>query len=64
MRHIDNPAAWGYQPIGDQESFIPDTSLPDPPFQLFAIGSGNKLDIPKELNNVVEVQIDLGYSGE
>lgn len=62
--NIDDPKAWGYLPIGDQESFIPDSSLPDPPFRLFALGSGAKLDIPKELENIVEIQTDLSYSGE
>ncbi|KAG6821343.1 hypothetical protein H0H93_000204 [Arthromyces matolae] len=55
-----DPAAWGYKPLGEHASFIPDTDLPTPAFQLFALGSGN-LDVPIELQNLVQVKTGLTY---
>ncbi|KAG6819487.1 hypothetical protein H0H93_011344 [Arthromyces matolae] len=56
----EDPAAWGYKPLGGHESFMADTDLPTPPFQLFALGSGN-LEVPIELKNLVQVKTDLTY---
>lgn len=66
---VEDPAAWGYLPLGDQPSFtrIPPSQMtgssePEP-FQLFLLGSGH-LDIPLELQNVVVVKTGLTYPGE
>ncbi|KAG6902845.1 hypothetical protein C0995_010730 [Termitomyces sp. Mi166 len=54
---FQDPSAWGYQPLGDHESFVVDTSLSTPAFQLFTLGSGS-LDVPVELRNVVQVRTE------
>lgn len=55
---------WGYLPLGaeDDASYIFDTTLPDPPFRLFLIGSGS-LEIPQELKKMVLIRDDLNYAG-
>jgi len=60
---IEDPASWGYLPLGDQPSYVPDPNHADPPFQLYAIGSG-WLTIPDELKKIVVVKTGLSYSGE
>ncbi|KAJ7364252.1 hypothetical protein DFH08DRAFT_681115 [Mycena albidolilacea] len=57
-----DPKAWGYLPLGteDDASYAVDTTLPDPPFRLFLIGSG-WLDIPQELKNMVLIRAGLSY---
>jgi hypothetical protein len=57
----ENPANWGYHPLGNGSSFIPDTSLVDPPFKLQLVGHG-WVDIPPELKNVVAFHVNLNYS--
>ncbi|KAF8071768.1 hypothetical protein FPV67DRAFT_1560545 [Lyophyllum atratum] len=56
----EDPSAWGYQALGDELSFVEDTSLDAPPFQLFALGSGH-LEVPVELKNVVQIKTGLTY---
>ncbi|KAJ7364246.1 hypothetical protein DFH08DRAFT_949854 [Mycena albidolilacea] len=58
-----DPKVWGYLPLGaeDDASYIFDTTLPDPPFRLFLIGSGS-LEIPQELKNMVLIRDDLNYA--
>lgn len=55
---------WGYLPLGTEEdaSYVVDTTLPDPPFRLFLIGSGG-LEIPRELENMVLIRGGLSYPG-
>ncbi|KAJ7261789.1 hypothetical protein B0H12DRAFT_1013278 [Mycena haematopus] len=57
-----DPTVWGYLPLGteDDASYVVDTTLSDPPFRLFLIGSG-WLDIPPELKNIVLVRDGLSY---
>ncbi|KAJ7903301.1 hypothetical protein B0H14DRAFT_3421539 [Mycena olivaceomarginata] len=57
-----DPKVWGYLPLGaeDDVSYIFDTTLPDPPFRLFLIGSGS-LEIPQELKNTVLIRDDPNY---
>ncbi|KAJ6513047.1 hypothetical protein C8R45DRAFT_812313 [Mycena sanguinolenta] len=57
-----DPTVWGYLPLGTEEdaSYVVDTTLPDPPFRLFLIGSG-WLEIPQELKNMVLVRDGLSY---
>ncbi|KAG6857415.1 hypothetical protein H0H87_004777 [Tephrocybe sp. NHM501043] len=50
----EDPSAWGYQPLGDHESFDIDPNFTGPPFQLYTLGSGN-LEVPIALKNVVKV---------
>jgi hypothetical protein len=59
----DDPAAWGYLPLGDQPSYVPDPNQTHPPFQLYTIGSGS-LSIPDELKNIVVVKTGLSYPGK
>jgi hypothetical protein len=61
QNHIENPANWGYHPLGNGSSFIPDTSLVDPPFKLQLVGHG-WVDIPPELKNVVAFHVNLNYT--
>jgi len=56
----ESPESWGYLPLGDGPSYIPDSSLVDPPFKLHLVGSGS-LDLPPELKNVVVFHVDLSY---
>ncbi|OCH93915.1 hypothetical protein OBBRIDRAFT_723822 [Obba rivulosa] len=56
----DDPAVWGYQPLGERESFMPDLRSKDLPFQLYLVGSG-WMDIPTELAYMVNVYRDLDY---
>jgi hypothetical protein len=58
---LENPKAWGYLPLGDQPSFVANENLPDPPFRLYILGSGD-LDFPVELKNVVSLQAGLEYN--
>jgi hypothetical protein len=55
---------WGYLPLGaeDDASYVVDTTLADPPFRLFLIGSGY-LEIPHELKNIVLIRDGLSYPG-
>ncbi|KAJ7859134.1 hypothetical protein B0H14DRAFT_3630747 [Mycena olivaceomarginata] len=57
-----DPKVWGYLSLGaeDDASYIFDTTLPDPSFRLFLIGSGS-LEIPQELKNMVLIRDDLNY---
>jgi len=57
----ENPTSWGYRPLGHGPSFIPDTSLVDPPFKLHLVGSG-WIDLPPQLKNVVQFHVSLNYS--
>ncbi|KAG6830880.1 hypothetical protein H0H92_014245 [Tricholoma furcatifolium] len=57
---VEDPSAWGYLPLGDQDSFVVDDRLSTPPFQLFTLGSG-ELEVPVELKNVVRVITGLTY---
>ena len=59
----EDPAAWGYLPLGDQPSYVPDPNQTIPPFQLYTLGSG-WLAIPEELKNVVVVKTELSYPGK
>lgn len=56
----EDPAAWGYLPLGDQPSYVPNPNHPSAPFQLYTIGSG-WLSIPDELKNVVVVKTGMSY---
>ncbi|KAJ7170873.1 hypothetical protein C8R43DRAFT_875713 [Mycena crocata] len=56
-----DPKVWGYLPLADEESsYVVDTSLTDPPFRLFLIGSGY-LEIPHALQNMVLIRDGLSY---
>ncbi|KAJ7849783.1 hypothetical protein B0H13DRAFT_1644880 [Mycena leptocephala] len=57
-----DPKVWGYLPLGaeDGASYVADTTLADPPFRLFLVGSG-QLDIPHELKNMVLIRVGLDY---
>ncbi|KAJ7773484.1 hypothetical protein B0H16DRAFT_1304851 [Mycena metata] len=57
-----DPTVWGYLPLGPEEdaSYVVNTSLPDPPFRLFLVGSG-WLQIPHELENIVLIRAGLSY---
>ncbi|KAJ7928846.1 hypothetical protein B0H13DRAFT_2652777 [Mycena leptocephala] len=57
-----DPKVWGYLPLGaeDDASYVIDTTLADPPFRLFLIGSGY-LEIPHELKNIVLIRDGLSY---
>ncbi|KAF7316684.1 hypothetical protein HMN09_00401300 [Mycena chlorophos] len=56
-----DPKVWGYLPLQDNEaSYRVDTSLQDPPFRLFLIGSGY-IEIPEQLQNVVVIRDGLDY---
>ncbi|KAJ7678981.1 hypothetical protein DFH06DRAFT_975171 [Mycena polygramma] len=57
-----DPKVWGYLPLGskDDSYYAVDTTLPDPPFRLFLIGSGY-LEIPRELKDVVLIRKGLSY---
>jgi len=56
----EDPAAWGYLPLGDQPSYVPDPNQTNPPFQLHVLGSG-WLAVPDELKNIIVVKTDLNY---
>ncbi|KAJ7761987.1 hypothetical protein DFH07DRAFT_814798 [Mycena maculata] len=57
-----DPQVWGYLPLtAEDESYIVDPTLADPPFRLFLIGSGY-LEIPSELRNLVLIRDGLNYS--
>ncbi|KAJ7455257.1 hypothetical protein B0H11DRAFT_2067394 [Mycena galericulata] len=57
-----DPTTWGYLPLAaDDASYIVDTSLADPPFRLFLVGSGY-LEIPHELENIIFIRNGLNYS--
>jgi hypothetical protein len=58
---LDSPASWGYLPLDDGISYIPDTSLEDPPFKLYLVGS-DEIEIPPELKNIVTLHVDLNYT--
>lgn len=60
---LEDPAAWGYLPLGDQPSYVPNPNHPSAPFQLYTIGSG-WLSIPDELKNVVVVKTGMSYPGK
>jgi len=57
-----DPKVWGYLPLGAEEdaSYAVDTSLSDPPFRLFLVGSG-WLEIPHELKDMVFIRGGLTY---
>lgn len=57
---LEDPADWGYHPLGDRKSFVPDHRAPFPPFELDLIGSG-QLEIPEELAYMVTIHHDLEY---
>jgi hypothetical protein len=59
--YIEDPRLWGYLPLGDRPSFIPDQSLSDPPFRLHLAGTGN-LNVPPELQEVVVIHSGLDYN--
>ncbi|KAJ7761986.1 hypothetical protein DFH07DRAFT_739565 [Mycena maculata] len=55
-------ALWGYLPLASEDaSYVVDTTLADPPFRLFLIGSGH-LEIPNELENIILVRDGLNYA--
>ncbi|KAJ6546927.1 hypothetical protein B0H19DRAFT_954108 [Mycena capillaripes] len=57
-----DPKVWGYLPQEvENASYVVDTSLEDPPFRLFIVGSGD-LNIPRELQNLIIVRKGLNYS--
>lgn len=58
---LDSPASWGYLPLDNGISYIPDTSIVDPPFKLYLVGS-DSIEIPPELKNIVTLHVDLNYS--
>ncbi|KAJ7928860.1 hypothetical protein B0H13DRAFT_2544704 [Mycena leptocephala] len=57
-----DPKVWGYLPLGTEDgaSYVADTTLADPPFRLFLVGSG-QLEIPHELKNMVLIRVGLDY---
>ncbi|KAF8340786.1 hypothetical protein F5887DRAFT_888634 [Amanita rubescens] len=57
----DDPKAWGYLPLENHSSYLPDPDLPDQPFKLHLIGSG-WLDVPPELKNIIVFHINLNYT--
>lgn len=57
----DDPAAWGYHPLGSRRSFVPDHQSGGSPFELALVGSGH-LDIPDELAYMVTVYQGLDYA--
>ncbi|KAJ7077126.1 hypothetical protein B0H15DRAFT_862438 [Mycena belliarum] len=59
---LRDPRVWGYLPLVTEDAaYVVDTTRPDPPFQLFLIGSGY-LEIPHELQNMVIIREGLNYS--
>ncbi|KAJ7266142.1 hypothetical protein C8J57DRAFT_1511074 [Mycena rebaudengoi] len=60
----ENPKVWGYLPldVGENATYVPDTTLSQPPFRLFLIGSGTPIEIPQELENLVLIRSRLPYS--
>ena len=59
--HLGNPEAWGYLPLGDRTSFIPNHQSVAPPFELALVGSGS-LEVPQELEYMVSVHRGLDYT--
>ncbi|KAJ7678990.1 hypothetical protein DFH06DRAFT_975066 [Mycena polygramma] len=59
---VGDPKVWGYLPLGSEDDafYVVDTTLPDPPFRLFLIGSGY-LEIPHEFKDVVLIRDGLSY---
>ncbi|KAJ6458883.1 hypothetical protein DFH09DRAFT_1231861 [Mycena vulgaris] len=59
---LRDPKVWGYLPLAAEDAaYVVDTTLPDPPFRLFLVGSG-WLEIPHELQNLVLIRAGLNYS--
>ncbi|KAJ7707475.1 hypothetical protein B0H17DRAFT_918123 [Mycena rosella] len=59
---LRDPKVWGYLPLAAEDgSYEVDTTLADPPFRLFLVGSGH-LEIPRELKNMVLIRDGLNYS--
>jgi len=61
---LRDPKVWGYLPLAEEDpdaSYAVDTTLADPPFRLFLVGSGY-LEIPHELKNMVLIRAGLNYS--
>ncbi|KAJ7476079.1 hypothetical protein FB451DRAFT_1034412 [Mycena latifolia] len=59
---LRDPKIWGYLPLAAEDgAYEVDTSLADPPFRLFLVGSGY-LEIPHELQNMVLIRAGLNYS--
>ncbi|KAJ7691577.1 hypothetical protein B0H17DRAFT_934873 [Mycena rosella] len=57
-----NSKVWGYLPqTVDSAPYAVDTTLRDPPFRLFIIGSG-ELTVPQELKNIVSLHMGLNYT--
>jgi len=57
-----DPYAWGYLPLEDSSpSFLPDTTINNPPFKLHLVGSG-WIDVPTELKNLIIFHTNLNYS--
>ncbi|KAG8886900.1 hypothetical protein FRB98_000816 [Tulasnella sp. 332] len=55
-----DPSAWGYLPLrSDDTSYKPDPRSTIPPFELHLLGGRGKLDIPKELQEVVKIHFNL-----
>lgn len=52
--------SWGYLPLDGGPSFVPDSSIMEPPFKLHLVGSGS-LDLPPELKNIVFLHTELDY---
>lgn len=58
---LEDPKAWGYLPLENHSSFIPDPDLSDQPFKLHLVGSGS-LDVPLKLKNVIVFHVNLNYT--
>ncbi|KAF8332974.1 hypothetical protein F5887DRAFT_986203 [Amanita rubescens] len=56
----EDPKAWGYLPLANHSSFLPDPDLSDQPFRLHLAGSGS-LNVPPELKNVIVFHTNLNY---
>jgi len=57
----ENPKLWGYLPLGDGPTFIPDNDTTNSPFQLHLVGSG-WIQIPPELKEVVKIHTGRNYA--
>jgi hypothetical protein len=60
-QRIEDPAMWGYHPLGNNPFFTVDKRLSDPPFHLHLVGAG-AINIPAVLEEVVVVHRDLDYN--
>ena len=60
LRTLEDPGAWGYNPLQDRHAFVPNYESAIPPFELLLVGAGS-IEIPPELAYIVSIHHDLTY---